>query len=689
MRCLILILALLSHYARAQNFDQYRTLIPASPIPKDFTEKSFLKVETEVKNTSPKRFASRRDRNDFYLESTFTVDEFLSGGSVLFNDPVSIYLDKVLRQVLASRPDLQGKVRIYAVKSSAVNAFTTNNGIIFVNLGLLARLTSEAQLAFVLAHELVHFEKQHVLDAYIAGMDIDRGSGTYKNISVEDRSFAKSSYSKELETEADAIGADLFLRTPYSADSVDKVFEILKMADLPVIANGFRKDLFEGGKYVLPDSLVKKTVEPYVVEDDYDDIRSSHPNVKKRKTLVQQKFRSRKGGKEFVVSEEAFRNIKKLSQFDVCRTYLLEHQYLRALNLATMLLKEDPKSDYLNHTIAKALYGIAKEKLFNSFEIHHDEWKDQSSRIAYFFRKLGTFETSVLALRMLGKALEQDQNNPELTLMVRDLSFSLGHFKDLSDKFLRPGQAANNALPYTQFAFSDFKHPEAFFAIVDEELKRISKSAIGKKRKYNRAGNTPVVEDIEKIVVVNPRYRKLDKRKKQRTRHIESEKVVIDINEKIHAAAGRLDLQSEILNPNTLTSGEARTMQSNSILGDWLQEQFRAGDRRMISPIHNEVLEVARMHKTDHFLWLGCASVVNPKKAKGLFIASALVLPSIAPASAAYLFSSPGKTFYFAMLFNVRTEELILTDVRTMSMKDSPSLLESNIYYTLFKVKHL
>jgi hypothetical protein len=40
-------------------------------------------------------------------------------------------------------------------------------------------------------------------------------------------------------------------------------------------------------------------------------------------------------------------------------------------------------------------------------------------------------------------------------------------------------------------------------------------------------------------------------------------------------------------------------------------------------------------------------------------------------------------------LFNVKTQELELSDVRAMSMKDSGSLLESNIYYTLFRLKQL
>jgi hypothetical protein len=46
-----------------------------------------------------------------------------------------------------------------------------------------------------------------------------------------------------------------------------------------------------------------------------------------------------------------------------------------------------------------------------------------------------------------------------------------------------------------------------------------------------------------------------------------------------------------------------------------------------------------------------------------------------------------GATLYFALTFNVRTQALELVDVRTMNMRDTKSLLQSNIYYTLFQLK--
>jgi beta-barrel assembly-enhancing protease len=673
------------------NFDQYRTIVPMGSIPKDFTEKSFVKVASEVKSIANSSVTARRTKSKFYLESTFSIDDFLTGGSVLFNDPVSIYLQAVLNEIARPYPHLKDKVRIYAVKSSVVNAFTTNNGIIFVNLGLIARLQNEAQLAFVLAHEIVHFEKQHILNAYITSLEIDRGNGTYRNIPVDGKHFAKSSYSKDLESEADRLGSEIFLRSRYSADSVGGIFDILRHAERPYELRKFDRRIFESGRYVFHDSLLEFKPFKVSVEENYDDSKSSHPNIRKRREAVQTKIGAKKEGKSFIVSFRDFFEARKISQFELCRMHLLDHEYMEALNVSLDLLQEEPDSDYLHESIAKALYGISKSRSYKDFEIKKEQWQGESGKLSALIHKLSDYETYVLAIRYLYQCYESDPHNAGLELMLKDLIHTFGATENMTSKFARPGDKNNDEspVPYTLFAFQRFKDQKKFFAFFDETLRKARKGIDQPKQLWGRHLEMQEASDISKIVVVNPKYRKIDRRKKQRTRHIEAEKVVIDMNEKIHASAGRLDLQSEILNPNTLTRTEVRTMQSNSVLTDWLQEQFRSGDHRMVSPIHNEMLEIARTHRTEHFLWIGCTSVIQKKRAKGVAVASALILPSISPFSAAYLVTPRGRTFYFALLFNVRTQQLELSDLRMISMKDSPSLLESNLYYTLFRVKDL
>jgi beta-barrel assembly-enhancing protease len=674
-----------------QDFDRYKTLLPKGPIPRDFTEQSSVKVAEQVTSISERKARVKKAKKKFVLESTYGIDDFLASGNVLFNDEISIYLDNVLKELLKPYPDLQKKIRVYAVKSSAANAFTTNDGMIFVNLGLLSRLENEAQLAFILSHEIVHYQKKHVINAYITNVEIDKSKGDYRKLSMGEKGFAKSSYAKELETEADIAGADIYAKSAYILDSVEQVFNVLRMADYPVTQAVFNKQIFESGLYVFPDSVSLKELTSFDINEDYDDSDHSHPSIKKRRDAIREKFAKTSGGSYFNVSKTRFFKSKNIAQFEVCRLYLLEHRFTEALTLALSLQGENPASAYLRETIAKSLYGIAKQTLRDESAFRYEErWVGEPERIAHFVKKQSSYELSVLAIRELYRCKELAPDNQEISLMVNDLMADFGsNYSGAAKNFLRassdkPLEDLEQA-SYTQYAFLDLKDKKAFFQLLEKQAAE-KKTPEKKSRKRKRSAK-PAPLNISKVVVVNPVYRKLDTRKKQRMRHVDAEKVLTNINDKILNAASALEMKTDIINPNRLTSSQVALMQDNSIMNDWIDEQMRSGDNRMISPIYNEVLGIADAHKTDHFAWMGGFSVRHRIRSKGWAVIAALIAPAITPVSAVHVVRPQGKTMYFALVFDVRKQELEMVDLRYMGIKDSELLLQSNIYYTLFKLK--
>jgi hypothetical protein len=686
---LVYVAALLAACCRpciSQDFNTYKTLLPQGSVPKDFTEQTALKVATEITTVTGKNVRQKKMQKKFVLESTFSLDDFLASGSVLFNDNVSLYLDLVLQEILKPYPDLKKKIHVYAVKSASVNAFTTNNGLIFVNLGLLSRLENEAQLAFILSHEVVHYQKKHVINSYVTNFEIDKGRD-YRKLSVSEKGFAKSSYSKERESEADLDGAMIFNKSIYTTDSIDKVFDVLKLADFPLYWGDFRKDFFEKGKYIFPDSLALKEIKSHEIDENYDDSNSSHPNIKKRREAVQKKLRA-KEGEYYGVSKSRFKLSRKIARYELCRQLLLEHRFIESLALAMSLQTDDPGSSYLRETIAKAFYGLAMERLKGEMELNGDRWVGEIARVSAFIQKQSSYELATLALQQLYQCQEAAPGSVEISLMLKDLipAFSKEH-EGITKNFLRSSSdkpIENLKYPYTQYAFLNFKNTHEFFGLLDKYGVPVKKSENTKEKKKKKKSSSL---KIKKVVVVNPLYKKVDTRKKQKMRHIEAEEVLININEKIYDAANKLNLQTDIINPNTMTSGQVSQMQSNSILNDWIDEQMRSQDKT-ISPIYNEMLMLSEKHKTDHFMWMGCIAVKSKRYMKGIYVGAAVLMPATAPWSAAYIFTAQGRTLYFALVFNVRSQELELIDVRQMSMKDNNALLQSNIYYTLFSLKN-
>lgn len=277
--------------------------------------------------------------------------------------------------------------------------------------------------------------------------------------------------------------------------------------------------------------------------------------------------------------------------------------------------------------------------------------------------------------------------------MLNDLIRSLAAEQDdLEENFVRTASEKDVPeleYPYTQYAFLDFKDSDKFFDRFDKQIAIVRKEVaenkkISRKKKKVKVKEKPL--EVNKVVVVNPIYKKIDARKKQRVRHIEAEEVLLNIDEKIGVAAGKLDLSSEVINPNNLTSGSIRTMQSNSILNDWIDEQMRS-EKLQVSPIYNEITALADSYKTDHFVWMGGITVTRKRHGKAWLVLASAAVPPAAPLLIPLVFTPKGRNLYFSLVFNVRTQALEVVDVRSMSVRDNANILQSNIYYTLLKLK--
>lgn len=98
------------------------------------------------------------DLEDELIYETNIIDELIyKKGMVYENQEITQYLNKIAERVGShdsAKSNLQIKVRI--IRDPLVNAFSMPNGSIYVHTGALARLENEAQLAFLLGHEMSH-----------------------------------------------------------------------------------------------------------------------------------------------------------------------------------------------------------------------------------------------------------------------------------------------------------------------------------------------------------------------------------------------------------------------------------------------------------------------------------------------------------------------------------------------------
>jgi len=143
---------------------------------------------------------------------------------------LTTYVQMILDQLY---PELVGTLHVELFNSPHLNAICLPNGHIYINIGLLARLDNEAQLATILAHEAAHFIRQHSAQqrnsadsAVLVGTSVEiltgiPFSGTLLAGSV------MSSYSQAHENEADTDGFARLVRAGYDPREAPKTFHKL------------------------------------------------------------------------------------------------------------------------------------------------------------------------------------------------------------------------------------------------------------------------------------------------------------------------------------------------------------------------------------------------------------------------------------------------------------------------------
>ena len=171
------------------------------------------------------------------------VEEEVAGSNLLITDPsITGYLQNIIGTV--GGPAAKD-FRIYLARIADFNAMMFPTGFAVVFSGLLLRMRNEAQLAGVIAHESGHFLRRHMIrswrdqkrktdlfaiGAMLAGVG-GAGAGVYLGDYVQlaqlGTLLSLFQYSREMEAEADAMGAKLIAEAGYSPMEMSTIWQQL------------------------------------------------------------------------------------------------------------------------------------------------------------------------------------------------------------------------------------------------------------------------------------------------------------------------------------------------------------------------------------------------------------------------------------------------------------------------------
>ncbi|MDH4473505.1 MAG: M48 family metallopeptidase [Fluviicola sp.] len=394
-----------------QDFNNFQTLVAQGEIPDDFVKTSREKVnEAILENRSEISSAKRK----VFAETTnYGIDQILHSGLVVYGDEISQYIQAVANNLLKDEPELLANLRFYTIKSNEANALSTDQGIIFVTTGLISQLTSEAQLAFILSHEIVHYEEKHVIETF----DLKR---TISNKSK--RILQLSNFSKENEFEADKKALKRYSKAGYDLGEIISTFDVLMYSYLPFDEVEFPNTYYSSDKMYIPESFFASKEYPIIAEEDYNDEYSSHPNIKKRKEAILLEMINYEAGDLInSLGENTFVNIRTIARFETVHTYVIDGEFAKALYAIFLLECQFPKSLYLDRMKAQCWFGLVRLDLVGGIGYQGipelSSYEGESASLFYFLENMDGFAVMTLGLRMLYDLYKENEKD----VMIRSL----------------------------------------------------------------------------------------------------------------------------------------------------------------------------------------------------------------------------------------------------------------------------
>lgn len=641
-----------------------------------------------------------------------------SSGLVLYGTPMNAYVDAVADLVLASAPELRSRVRFYVLRSTEVNACAYENGVVLVNIGLLAQLQNESELAFILAHEVVHIEEGHIRAEREAAKKERRKARSSDALLPE---LAVQTRSREHETEADRLAyTRYFSKTKYSYEALDGVFDVLLYGYLPFDEVPFSRRYVEAECYHFPDEYFLGTVTPVRAREDYADTLSSHPNLKKRRewVLSQVSVADNSGRSVFLQPAERFREVRDMARFECIGLWLTRHKYADAFYNSYVMAQTYPGNRFLRRAASMALYGIAMHKSNNQLDDvvpRYKEVEGQQQQVCHFFHKCRTQELFLLALRFAWQGSLLDATDTfnrtvadrVMRQMIEDNKLNYNSYsdypmdymptpleqaerqnseRDAGGKYDRLRQSGTNrpkVLPSEKFTtynfmLADLRENPAFWNRVDSVRAAVEDNSV-----YGKITSVRNPELAKPLVIWNPAYYKLRLGARSYVQKgSEMEKI-------IRKTCNRLKISVANICADSLLLASAESYNHYCKLQSWYYDYLSAAGTDMLFYQSEGIGPACAAAGSDNFCLLHAYSCPDRFIFRYIwypFIAAVLV-PLATPVAAAHFFTFEYDTKANFSIIHLPSSNTLYSSGLDASAEQTDAYLHDFIYQSLNDVK--
>ena len=182
------------------------------------------------------RPAIETDEAGLWMQSDRLEERARTSGKVVRDPELNAYLRGILCKLAAGHCN---EIRLYVIRHANFNASMAPNGAMFVWTGLMLRTENEAQLAYVLGHELAHYLSRHTVQRWrdirattdalvffqIATAVV--GLGLVGTVAQFAALGSIMSFSRDQERESDDLGLKMLRNAGYDPREAAKIWDLL------------------------------------------------------------------------------------------------------------------------------------------------------------------------------------------------------------------------------------------------------------------------------------------------------------------------------------------------------------------------------------------------------------------------------------------------------------------------------
>lgn len=707
------------------------------PVPSAFLQSSSDKARQNVQaiDRQSKNRKEITEEEEFALATTFVIDEILKSGKVLYGDTITQYIEKVADGLLSQQPELRRQLNFFTLKSNLVNAISTHQGYIFVTTGLLSHLHNEAELAFVLAHEIAHFTQKHSLaSAKLKNRLFDEkndGDG------LEERVKTVYQYSRENEMEADKLGMEMFLSAGYGFDFGLDALALLEHADEHFVNTKANPAWFESGYWKiqqveqLPNNGMTvpgkmdakaeftwpKSFPEIPLREAGDVAFKTHPDVVDRLRLVEEKFKA-----EFDKPEQKnpykftqapyFQHVQQRAWVEDVISHLRQAHFVDALYLGYALDSMLPNQSFSTDAKAMAWYGLLHHKVngedLNAFGLYDDLRNLNAPQVRDLnevVRGLSKEQLSVMAVRNIALDIRKKGSSPFrrslldscIKLMLSNPTFEMYNYSIKTEDAVKDGAAKwRSAFAELDLAeisgYLYYKRLRSKDSLVlqEESIKENQKKKLLKKLVVDNYSHMQTQRlGIDSLWMFTPNYDQLEitGSGKVSRDYIRDEAIAQTFENDYQQAASAAKLDLSILKnmgSSNLTTDDVNRF---ALMQDWMEERLNNGLTQMMLFETGIMKSALSEEQIGHLAWAGAVNTIEARKFNALYMAIAIVYT---PALPYYIYwqSTKSKKFQFMVLvFNPKTGEIDGVFLQKYSAEWSRDFLRSHLYDIMLQIK--